>query len=99
MSESAPLLDAHRAPPHGLKELYKRYQKLNIDDLDSDSKILDFEKYQPPDDVEVLEPIKSSHLTSIFSRFAAEENGNLSMLQDAPIYRHKTMPGRYFSFS
>lgn len=94
MSEPTPFLDAHQAPPQGLKELYKRFQRLKIDELDSDPEILDFEKVQLLDAVEILEPIKSSLLTSIFSRFAAEDNGNLSYIQDAPVYCHKKVPGR-----
>jgi hypothetical protein len=94
MSELAPLLDAHQAPPQGLKEQYKRYQKLKTEDLDFDPEIKDFGKAQLPDGVEILEPINSTHLASIFSTFAEGDNGNQSMIQDAPVYSHKKLPGR-----
>jgi hypothetical protein len=94
MSEPAPLLDARQVPPQGLKELYKRYQKLKIDDLEFDSEILDFKKDPPLDGIEVLEPIKSSDLASIFRRFAEGENGNPSIVQDSPVYGLKKLPGR-----
>jgi hypothetical protein len=94
MDEKPPLLDAHAAPPAGLKELYKRYQKLKLEDLDIDPEVLDFNKAHLGDDVEVLKPIPSPHLGSIFSRFVQEDGNNSSVTQDALVYGHKRLPGK-----
>lgn len=88
------LLDAHEAPPVGLKELYKRYQKLKLEDLDFDLEVLDFNKARVGDDMEVLKPIPSPYLESIFSRFVQEESDGSSITQDALVYGHKRLPGK-----
>jgi hypothetical protein len=94
MVEKAPMLDAREAPPPGLKELYKRYQKLNCEDLELDSSILDFNRGHVTSDVEALEPLKMSHLESIFRRFVEDDSSDLFIPQDPPIYSHKKLPGR-----
>lgn len=99
MTEATPMLDAHGVPPKVLKELYKRYQKLKLDDLDTDLEILDFKRAQIQADIELLELIESSRLASIFSGFAKEECSNLSMLKDAPVYSHKRLPGMAVFYS
>jgi len=93
MDRNAPLLDAHQAPPPGLKEFYKRYQRLKFEDLELDSKILDFNRAHLAGDLEALEPLKLSYLESIFRRFG-EDGSNLFIPQDSPIYSHKKLPGR-----
>jgi hypothetical protein len=94
MDETPPLLDAHEAPPLGLKELYKRYQKLKLEDLDFDLEVLDFNKACLGGDMEVLKPIPSPHLESIFSRFVQEDSNSSSVTQDALVYGHKKLPGK-----
>jgi hypothetical protein len=94
MDENPPLLDAHEAPPVGLKELYKRYQKLKLEDLDFDLEVLDFNKARLGDDMEVLKPIPSQHLESILSRFVQEESNSSSITQDALVYGHERLPGK-----
>lgn len=94
MDEKAPSLDAHQGPPPGLKELYKRYQKLKFEDLELDSSILDFNRGHFTDDVEALEPLKLSHLQSVFRRFVEEDGSDLLISQDSPIYSHEKLPGR-----
>jgi hypothetical protein len=98
MSGTAPLLDAHEAPPLALKELYKRYQRLKFEDLDLDPEVLDFNKDHLGDDVEVSKPIKSSYLESIFSRFVEADDSKLSIQEDSPVYIHKRLPGRNLPF-
>lgn len=94
MDEKPSLLDAHEAPPPGLKEVYKRYQKLTLEDLASDPEVLDFSKARFGDDIEILKPIPFSNLESIFGRFVKEDDNNLSITQDAPVYGHKRLPGK-----
>lgn len=94
MDAKPPLLDAHEAPPSGLKELYKRYQKLKLEDLAFDTEVLDFSKARLGDDIEILKPIPSSHLESIFSRFVKEEDNNFFITQDAAVYGYKRLPGK-----
>jgi len=94
MDENAPLLDAHQSPPAGLKQLYKRYQKLKFEDLEHDSKILDFNGSHLPNDVEALEPLKPSYLEPLFKRFDEQDGSNVFVSQDSPIYSHKKLPGR-----
>lgn len=94
MDEKTPMLDAHEAPPPGLKELYKRYQKLKFEDLEADSNILDFNRGHLTGDVEALEPLKLSHLESIFRRFVEDDSSDLFIPQDSTIYSHKKLPGR-----
>jgi hypothetical protein len=83
-----------QAPPAGVKELYKRYQKLKFEDLELDSKILDFNGGHLPSDVEALEPLKLSYLESLFKRFGEEGDSNVFVSQDSPIYSHKKLSGR-----
>jgi hypothetical protein len=98
MSGDLPSLNAHESPPHALKELYKRYQKLKLEDLDFDSKVIDLSKNYISDDTVILKPIPLAHLQSIFGRFVDEDDKLLATIQDSPVYSQKRLPGRRFYF-
>jgi hypothetical protein len=93
MDRDAPLLNAQTLPP-GLKELYKRYQKLKFEDLELDSEILDFNRSHLSGDVEALEPLKFAYIESLFKRFVEKGDGKVFASQDSPIYSHNKLPGR-----
>ncbi len=98
MDQKLPLLDAHEAPPPRLKELYKRYQKLTLEDLNVDPKVIDFNRARLCDDMEILKPVPSAHLESIFNRFVKESDNHLSITQDSLVYGHKRLPGKNLPF-
>lgn len=93
MAGTLALLDAHEAPPARLKETFKKYQKTKLDELDSDPTVLDFDKAQLPQEIEVLEPVNAAQLRSIFNRFMAGDGSNFSEIKDSPVYGHKGLSG------
>jgi hypothetical protein len=94
MDEKSPLLDVHETLPPDLKNLYKRYQRLRLEDLAFDTEVLDFSKFPIGDEIEILSPIPSFHLDTIFSRFVKVRENKLTKTQDAPVYGHKRLPGK-----
>lgn len=98
MDENSPLLDSQEPPPPVLKELYKRYQRSKLEDLDFDAEVLDFDRAPLGDDLEILAPIPASHLESIFRRLVKADDSNKSITKDSSVYGHKSLPGKNLLF-
>lgn len=87
MREEKPAIDAHEAPPPDLKNLFKKYQKLSLSELEKDEALIDFGR-----GVTQLDPqssISGAKLSAIFSHFTGES----CTVEDQQIYSPDCLPG------
>jgi hypothetical protein len=83
-------LNAHEAPPASIKEIFKRYQKIKLAELDSDKGIIIVSSPDPSEGLEVVDEISGSQLSSLFSEFCDERVTSEGQL----VYHHTGLPGR-----
>jgi hypothetical protein len=99
-------LDPYQRPPEGIRNVYKRYQKMKPQDLSQDPDIVDLERdllsesqYGNPK-VEVVKVLDVDHLEDAFQKFAEGEELHLPITTSMPIpvFEHADMPGRCIFF-
>jgi hypothetical protein len=95
-------LDPHQRPPDGIRNVYKKYQKLKSTDLDQDSEILDLESLvsvEQDGNLEIVKHLDARHLTDIFNKFTDSKQCSVTSVSSMPVYEHKEMPGKkYFKY-
>ncbi|OMP86621.1 Alpha-ketoglutarate-dependent dioxygenase abh1 [Diplodia seriata] len=94
-------LDAHERPPEHIRNVYKKFQKLRGDALDSDPELLDLRHSTAVDQLHVVRSIAPADLRAAFQDFVATTAGSNSFaLLDTPlpVYEHGHMPGRRNTF-
>jgi hypothetical protein len=89
------VLNAHEAPPALLKEIFKKYQKLQPSDVTVDQEILDFGGGNIPQEIEILEPIVATSRRGAFFRFMEHQHEQSYNIENSPVYSHKALPGRH----
>lgn len=82
-------LNAHEAPPQPLKEIFKKYQKIQIVDIDSDEDIIDFTRNVFNDGLIRGRCFTTEHISNAFSKFAVERVS----AKETYGWRHKDLPG------
>jgi len=99
-----PALDAHAKPPQGLRDVYKRYQKMPSEGLDSDPNVFDLKHghtagFKKADHArEILELPEDIH--EVITRFlesasqSNESDGNQSD-HKMHVFEHPDAPGRH----
>lgn len=88
-------------PPglQSMRTLFKKYQKVKTNDIDSDDFILDSRKLDGAPGVEPSYLIRSSRLKSVFDEFTTPEDSPEQMALDgAIVYSHKALPGRHMLY-
>jgi hypothetical protein len=93
-------LDPHERPPDGIRNVYKKYQKMKLNDLDLDGDIIDLSNDASASSsgrVRVVREYTAEDLTAIFQAFAGEDGVELQdtdIPRSIPVYEHEDMPGR-----
>jgi hypothetical protein len=93
-------LDPHERPPDGIRNVYKKYQKMTPKELDCDADIVDLTDYSValPSKVRLIEHVGAKDLEAAFRIFAGSdaegELRNLDAVRAVPIYEYEDLPGR-----
>jgi alkylated DNA repair protein alkB family protein 1 len=94
-------LDPHQRPPDSIRRIYKKYQKMKLQELDLDDDIVDLstEPHSPLlSKVRVVEHVEAEDLRAAFRAFAGDAIDGKpyepDSIQTLPMYEHKDMPGR-----
>jgi alkylated DNA repair protein alkB family protein 1 len=92
-------LDPHERPPMSIRNVYKKYQKMKLKDLDRDQEIIDLSSdasASSSSKVRVVKQYAAEDLTATFRAFAGEDAKleNMGLLNPIPVYEHEDMPGR-----
>lgn len=88
-----PLLDAREQPPQFMKDIFKRFQRLPLSDISTDSHILDFSKDNLPQGVRLDREISSEDLQTIYRRFVGDSR-DFNAPENQPVYSCEALPGR-----
>lgn len=88
-----PLLDAREQPPQFMKDIFKRFQRLPLSDISTDSQILDFSNDVLPQGVRLDREISSEDLQSIYRRFVGDGK-DFDAPKSQPVYSCEALPGR-----
>jgi alkylated DNA repair protein alkB homolog 1 len=91
-------LDPYQRPPDGIRNVYKKYQKMRLEDLNQDPDILHVDSEAPVPDcqmskISIVEELDPEQLCAVFQEFAGTKKLG-SKLQPVPVYEHGDMPGR-----
>lgn len=94
-------LDPHQRPPDSIRNVYKKYQKMKLKDIDLDEDIIDLSSDASASlssKVRVVKQYTAEDLTAIFGSFAGEEGDQelqaTRLPKSIPVYEHDDMPGR-----
>lgn len=92
-------LDPHQRPPDKIRNVYKKYQKMGLKELDQDPDVVDFSSENPASSnskVRLVKQWKRDDLEATFRAFAgigcASNYEDLPQL--VPVYEHADMPGK-----
>lgn len=89
-------LDPRATPPVELRDLFKTYSKMKLEDIAHDPEIIDFTSLG----IKFLQCIPPARLKQLFESFLSErdergsETGSLSSEPQASVYASETIPGR-----
>lgn len=89
-------LDARQKAPGSIKEIYKYFQKLSLDVIQEDSKLLDFRRGLSNDQIKLCrevgkvlgENVRSACLCS-----QLHDKHLLGLFPDVPVFEHQHAPG------
>ncbi|KAH8816090.1 oxidoreductase [Xylogone sp. PMI_703] len=82
-------LNAHEAPPQQLKAVFKKYQKLKLDEITQDENLeISSNNYK-----QETRTISSRHLRDVFAQFLNQEIPENDDLEDVHIYSSEKVPG------
>ena len=95
-------LDAHERPPESIRQLYKKYQKLSLPEIDAHPDIIDLQRVtgNGPLDGGLLAKgcVRADTLREAFEGFMSEHSYGLSLgdisLVDVPIFIHPSVSGQ-----
>jgi alkylated DNA repair protein alkB family protein 1 len=92
-------LDPHERPPDGIRNIYKKYQKMKLGDLEQDSSIVDLPSRLPASlhsEIRIVAEWRREDVADAFCAFGGEETRDLDSVatSSVPVYEHKDMPGR-----
>jgi hypothetical protein len=91
-------LDPHQRPPDSIKNVYKKYQKIKLKDLDQDLDIVDLPASlhtSAKDKVRIVEEWSGDNLTAAFRAFSGQDGQTYTTLPARiPVYEHADMPGK-----
>jgi hypothetical protein len=76
-----------------MKDIFKRFQRLPLSDISTDSQILDFSKDILPQGVKLDREISSKDLQSIYRRFVGGGK-DFDAPKSQPVYSCEALPGR-----
>ena len=90
-------LDAHARPPDIIKRVYKRYQKLTLEAIQSDPTILDFRRgltNEQQRKIRKVDSVPSSLMKTACSYLGpTEAHADAASSVDLPVYETEAVPG------
>ncbi|KAH6629106.1 hypothetical protein C7974DRAFT_181311 [Boeremia exigua] len=89
-------LDPHQRPPDGVRDVYKRYQKMKPKQLDQDPDIVDLPNSlhtSAKEQVRIVEEWSGHDLTAAFRAFSGQDEQYAVLPARIPVYEHVNMPG------
>jgi alkylated DNA repair protein alkB family protein 1 len=89
-------LDPYQRPPDSIRNVYKKYQRMSVKDLDADPCIVQLSPDRaadPSSKLHVVRDVDANRLTVSFRAFVGHEGGPQVALPVA-VYEHEDMPGR-----
>ncbi|CAE7213111.1 alkylated dna repair protein [Pyrenophora teres f. teres] len=97
-------LDPHERPPDGIRNVYKKYQKMGLQQLNQDTEIIDIRDRATASSNSKLHVVKQhevDQLTATFRAFAGQDvvAQDLDLPSSIPVYEHEDMPGRIVFFA
>ncbi|KAL7775803.1 hypothetical protein CFE70_009647 [Pyrenophora teres f. teres 0-1] len=97
-------LDPHERPPDGIRNVYKKYQKMGLQQLNQDTEIIDIRDRATASSnskVHVVKQHEVDQLTATFRAFAGQDvvAQDLDLPSSIPVYEHEDMPGRIVFFA
>jgi hypothetical protein len=92
-------LDPHERPPTCIRDVYKKYQKIKLKELDQDQDIINLSSDASASSnskVHVVRKYAAQDLTATFRAFAGEDETieDLDLPVSIPVYEHDDMPGK-----
>jgi hypothetical protein len=94
-------LDPHERPPINIRNVYKKYQKMKLKELDQDQEIIDLScdtSASSNGKVRVVKEYAAEDLIATFRAFAGEDAKleDIRVSSSTPVYEHENMPGTVF---
>ncbi|KAF2870170.1 hypothetical protein BDV95DRAFT_629423 [Massariosphaeria phaeospora] len=86
-------LDPHQRPPEAIRNVYKKYQKMRLKDIDQDLELIDLDgdlSAAKKAHVSMLREIDVERLATAFRAFAGQ---NLQSMHSVPVYEIEDIPG------
>ena len=95
-------LDPHERPPINVRNVYKKYQRMKLKELDRDQDIIDLSSDTSASSnrkVHVVKEYAAEDLTATFLAFAGKDENieDLDLPASMPVYEHEDMPGKTVS--
>lgn len=90
-------LDPHQRPPPGMRTVYKKYQKLKLEELNHDLDVIDLDGSLPEtqkEKISVLRELDPEYLRHAFHAFQGFDSPDPPVNGAVPIYVHADMPGK-----
>ena len=94
-------LDPHERPPDGIRNVYKKYQKMRLDDLNRDQDIIDLSGENASGAVNnhkihLVKEYSAKELDPIFRAFAGQDVSlqDMDIPVSVPVFEHSDLPGR-----
>lgn len=103
-------LNAHDRPPERVREVYKKYLKIKLPEIDNDEDIVDLEKLDVdnlPSPFAISGFLDSKDLRLAFNEFMGRTGNSLSegdrhggvLIEDIPIFTHRKVSGKLALYS
>lgn len=92
-----PHLDPHQRPPDSIRNVYKKYQRFKLRDLNQDDQLIDLTDIVPSalsDKVRIIDYLSHNDLERTFQSFASGSMACLDSDKQIPIFEHVDMPGK-----
>ena len=89
-------LDPYQRPPASIRNVYKKYQKMTLKELDQDCEIIDLSSdvsESSSSRVRIVEEWRSEDLITTFGAFAGD-HAQLDAPTKIPVYEHEDMLGK-----
>lgn len=94
-------LDPHERPPDGIRNVYKKYQKMKLDALNHDQDIIDLSGEDAVgtatnSKIHLVKEYSAKDLDPVFRNFAGQDVNleDMGIPASVPVFEHSDMPGR-----
>jgi hypothetical protein len=97
-------LSAHDRPPDNIRNIYKKYQRIKVSEVDNDPGIIDLARLDPDDlpaSIEISGSMSNKDLRLAFEEFVTEQNAPEAemepgrLIEDVPIFNHGRVSGQF----